>query len=70
MEDPTDGGPNAEQKKWEEEHMKYAMMHFGAEDAKARQKVWIGRRGGGGEGLRSHLYRMANVSMNMLSVFR
>lgn len=39
VEDPTEAGPNAEQKRWEEEHLRKAMMHFGAEDAKARQKV-------------------------------
>ncbi|OQV17529.1 putative pre-mRNA-splicing factor ATP-dependent RNA helicase DHX16 [Hypsibius exemplaris] len=35
--DTKDQGPNAEQRKWEEEHQKKAHMHFGARDAKAKQ---------------------------------
>lgn len=32
-------GPNSEQKRWEEEHLHSALMHFGAKDAKSKQKV-------------------------------
>ena len=39
MEDPSEAGPNYEQKRWEEDHMNRALIHYGAKDAKARQKV-------------------------------
>ena len=32
-------GPNYEQKKWEEDKLGYAVMKFGAKDAKAKNKV-------------------------------
>lgn len=38
VEDPTEAGPNSEQKRWEEEHLNAALMRFGARDAK--QKVF------------------------------
>lgn len=37
MEDPSEAGPNHEQKKWEEEHVRSALMSFGAKDAKSKQ---------------------------------
>lgn len=39
VEDKTEKGPNYEQKRWEEEHLSAAVMHFGAKDAKAKRKV-------------------------------
>lgn len=33
-------GPNYEQKKWEEDKLGYAVMKFGAKDAKQKSKVW------------------------------
>ena len=39
MEDPSEAGPNYEQKRWEEDHMNRALIHYGAKDAKAKQKV-------------------------------
>jgi hypothetical protein len=38
MEDPTEKGPNYEQKKWEEEHLNAALLKFGAKDAKSKKK--------------------------------
>jgi len=32
-------GPNYEQKKWEEDKLGYAVMKFGAKDAKDKNKV-------------------------------
>ena len=37
-EDPSEKGPNFEQKKWEEEHMSAAILKFGAKDAKKKKK--------------------------------
>ena len=38
VDDPTEKGPNHEQKRWEEEHLHAAMMRFGAKDAKEKNK--------------------------------
>lgn len=35
--DVKEQGPNAEQRKWEEEHLRTAKMRFGAQDAKSKQ---------------------------------
>ncbi|XP_067933962.1 pre-mRNA-splicing factor ATP-dependent RNA helicase DHX16-like [Watersipora subatra] len=40
VEDPSEAGPNYEQKRWEEEHLSSAIMHFGAKDAKAKHKEY------------------------------
>ena len=34
-------GPNYEQKKWEEDKLGYAVMKFGAKDAKEKNKVYV-----------------------------
>ncbi|XP_014781219.1 pre-mRNA-splicing factor ATP-dependent RNA helicase DHX16, partial [Octopus bimaculoides] len=38
VEEPNEKGPNAEQRRWEEEHLNAAVMKFGARDAKEKYK--------------------------------
>ena len=39
VEEAGEKGPNAEQRKWEEEHLNAALLKFGAKDAKTKKKV-------------------------------
>lgn len=40
VEDTKEKGGNYEQKRWEEDHLSAAILHFGAKDSKERRKVW------------------------------
>ena len=40
VEEVTEHGVNAEQKRWEEDHLSAATLKFGARDAKSK-KVWV-----------------------------
>ena len=39
--DSKETGPNYEQRHWEEEHLKSALLKFGAKDAKLKTKVSV-----------------------------